>query len=283
MYFPKGFDIDRAIELGDLVMQAYAQFEAFKNGKPWRLSNDYDLIMELCYPEGTGKNTVKGKGFFDLEIRNFYQKGKRDSENVPIGFIARRKKNVYLIFRGTSTDQEWIRNFMIGLVPYSLKNFGKVHTGFLQTYSLFRPAIKEALEGAHPGRRLFIAGHSLGGALATVALPDIAARMNWNVSAVYTYGSPRIGDKGFVTAFNHHYGKRSFRVINIEDVVGSIPPPVPIAGNIGGYFSHVDTPVDFTIQEEGSEKNHNINTYISALREAKARMGFYDKLKFLRT
>ena len=282
MYFPKGFDIDRAIELGDLVMQAYAQFEAFKKGKLWKLSNDYSLIVELCYPEGTGKNTIKGKGFFDLEIRNFYQKGKRDSEVIPIGFIARRKKDVYLIFRGTSTDQEWIRNFMIGLVPYSLKNFGKVHTGFLQTYNLFRPAIKEALEGARPGRRLFIAGHSLGGALATVALPDVDTRMNRKVTAVYTYGSPRIGDKAFVTAFNRQYGERSFRVVNIEDVVGSIPPPIPIAGNIGGYFSHVDTPVDFTTQEEGSEKNHNINTYLSALKDAKAKRGFFYKLKFWR-
>ncbi len=283
MYFPKGFDIDRAIELGDLVMQAYAQFEAFKKGKLWKLSNDYSLIVELCYPEGTGKNTIKGKGFFDLEIRNFYQKGKRDSGVVPIGFIARRKKNIYLIFRGTSTDQEWIRNFMIGLVPYSLKNFGKVHTGFLQTYNLFRPVIKEALEGAHPGRKLFIAGHSLGGALATVALPDVDIRMNRKVSAVYTFGSPRIGDRAFVTAFNRQFGERSFRVVNIEDVVGSIPPPVPLVGNIGGYFSHVDTPVDFTTQEEGSERNHNINTYLSALKDAKAKRGFFYKLKFWRT
>ncbi len=282
MYFPKRFDIDRAIELGDLVMQAYAQFEAFKKGKPWKLSNDYSLITELCYPEGTGKNTIRGSGLFDLELRDLLKKDKREKRDLPIGFIAQRKKNVYLIFRGTSTDQEWIRNFMISLVPYSLKNFGKVHTGFLQTYNLFRLPIKEALKGEYPGRKLFIAGHSLGGALATVASPDIDAQMNRKVSAVYTYGSPRIGDKAFVTAFNRQFGERSFRVVNIEDVVGSIPPPVPIAGNIGGYFSHVDTPVDFTTQEEGSEKNHNINTYLSALKDAKAKRGFFLKLKFWR-
>ncbi|MRR30865.1 hypothetical protein EG834_11200, partial [bacterium] len=78
MYFPKGFDIDRAIELGDLVMQAYAQFEAFKKGKPWKLSNDYNLITELCYPEGTGKNTIKGSGLFDLELRDLLKKDKRE-------------------------------------------------------------------------------------------------------------------------------------------------------------------------------------------------------------
>jgi hypothetical protein len=35
MYFPKGFVIDRAIELGELVDQAYAQYAASRSGEPW--------------------------------------------------------------------------------------------------------------------------------------------------------------------------------------------------------------------------------------------------------
>ena len=38
MYFPAGYDSDRAIELGELICQAYAQFEAFENERAWELT-----------------------------------------------------------------------------------------------------------------------------------------------------------------------------------------------------------------------------------------------------
>ena len=33
MYFPRGFDAELAVELGGLIQQAYAQFQAFEKGK----------------------------------------------------------------------------------------------------------------------------------------------------------------------------------------------------------------------------------------------------------
>ena len=280
MYFPKKFDLNRAIEVGELILQAYDQFEAYKKGKAWKLENGYSLVTELCYREGTEKSEGRGNNFFDFDFLNLSSKEKQKAKEVPIGFIARRKRNLFLIFRGTSTDMEWVRNFMINLVPYSQPAFGKVHNGFLTTYKMFQQIIGDTLADSPRGSRLFIAGHSLGGALATIALPDIEMRLKRKVKALYTYGSPRIGDDAFVTAFNQHFASKSFRVVNTEDLVGSIPPPVPIAGSIGGYFSHVDTPVDCTIQQEGTEKNHNIQTYLGALKDAKAKKGFLANLKF---
>lgn len=39
-------------------------------------------------------------------------------------------------------------------------------------------------------RKLFITGHSLGAALATVAAAHLAFEDNMNITAMYTYGSP---------------------------------------------------------------------------------------------
>jgi hypothetical protein len=50
-----------------------------------------------------------------------------------------------------------------------------------------------------------------------------------------------------------------------------VPFPVPFLGFLGGYFTHVETPVDFTAQEESSEKNHHMDTYMAALAGAKPR------------
>jgi triacylglycerol lipase len=280
MYFPGGFDVNRAVELGELVDQAYAQFEAFRKEEAWELPGDYSLKKELKYVRRTGNNIIKGSVFFDLDMRGVHFVGDQNAKDVPIGFIAQRKGNIFLIFRGTMTDLEWFRNFGISLVPYPLPDFGEVHDGFLQIYHLLRMAIKETLDGTDRRSKLFIAGHSLGGALATIALPDIGARMDRKIIALYTYGSPRIGDNAFATAFNRQYGEKSFRIVNTSDMVGLIPPPSPLPGTIGGYFSHVDTPISFTIQADDLVQNHDIKTYLSALRDSRAKMGIFNKLKF---
>jgi hypothetical protein len=61
-------------------------------------------------------------------------------------------------------------------------------------------------------------------------------------------------------------------------VVVSLPLPVPILGVIGGYFTHIDTPVEFTFQEDDLEKNHVIETYLSALLDAKKEKGFLARI-----
>ncbi len=279
MYFPEGFDLERAIELCELTGQAYAQFEAFLKGSPWKLTGGHTLIKELCFLAPAGRNTVAISGFFDDDLRGVRRAVGKDPQAVPIGFIARRKEDVFLIFRGTVTDQEWFQNLRIQLVPFLLPNFGKVHDGFLQTYNLFRAEILDTLEKTPRGSRLFIAGHSLGGALATIALPDIGARTGRKAAALYTYGSPRIGDNAFVTAFNDRYCEKSFRIINTSDLVELIPPPAPIAGSLGGFFSHVETPVGFTLQFEDVAKNHDLKTYLSALQDSKAKKGILHRLK----
>ena len=40
-------------------------------------------------------------------------------------------------------------------------------------------------------RKLFITGHSLGAALATVTAAHLAFEQNINITAIYTYGSPK--------------------------------------------------------------------------------------------
>ena len=65
-------------------------------------------------------------------------------------------------------------------------------------------------------KELYITGHSLGGAMATIA----ASRLKDEIEALYTYGSPRVGTRKFVKSFSNveHY-----RHVNNNDVVTSIP------------------------------------------------------------
>jgi triacylglycerol lipase len=272
MYFPAGFNFERSVELGELVNQAYFQFGAFEGERNWKLDGDYSLVKEFTYAW-----IEKGTHNFDHALARIGLLKASRGARVPFGFAAQKKDSIYLIFRGTQTVKEWMRNFNISLSPYLTSAFGKVHEGFLRTYNSIRREIMESLSGRKHADRLLVAGHSLGAAIATLALPDIEAHASINVESAYTFGSPRVGDDAFVKAFNMRFGKKSFRIANTSDIVTQIPLPAPLVGKIGGYFSHVDTPVDMTVQTNDLEQNHDMETYLSILKENRRGKGFLMK------
>jgi triacylglycerol lipase len=278
MYFPPGFDLERAIELAELVTQAYAQFDAFRKEESWSLRGGYSLLKEFTYIPFARIATGRGS-FLGLESRGFHFSGERARRGVPIGFVAERNRDLFLVFRGTFTAREWIRNLTIDLVPYPLPEHGRVHRGFLQSYILFQNAIIDSVENGGHNRTVFLGGHSLGGAISTLAVPEMARRFPDRAPRCYSFGSPRVGDNDFVQGFNRGCLGRSFRVVNTSDIVGSIPLPAPIAGVLGGYFSHVDTPVDFTVQHDDLEKNHDMATYLSALQASREQNGLFGRLR----
>ena len=98
----------------------------------------------------------------------------------------------------------------------------------------------EASEGATPPRRkLFVAGHSRGGAFAVLAAAAFARSRARSgdmpeLAGVYTFGQPRVGNAAFVRE-QERARVPLVRVVNRDDPVPNIPPPSPRAGLMGGY------------------------------------------------
>lgn len=89
---------------------------------------------------------------------------------------------------------------------------GKVHVGFKGEINKVWPAIEKALTNIDT---VYVTGHSLGAAMATIA----ASRMQAKVTALVTFGSPRAGDREFVNSLVvTHY-----RVQNNCDDVTKVP------------------------------------------------------------
>jgi hypothetical protein len=78
-----------------------------------------------------------------------------------------------------------------------------------------------SLEGAAK-KRLWVTGHSLGGALAKLWALWAVARGH-EVAGVYTFGQPRVGDASFATLYNSVLRDRSFRVVHADDIVPRVP------------------------------------------------------------
>lgn len=275
MYYPAGFDTKKAIEIGKLVKQAYQQFESYKSGLEWKLPADYDLVCVIAYnPTQLSWDAAEQEGptLIDQEMATVPAAAVSfalDSppKEYPMGFVAtsKKSKNVYLIFRGTVTTQEFVKDAKIKMKPYVVNKWGNVALGFLEVYTACRESFMKTLGGLGADLNLYIGGHSLGAALSVLALPDVVKTTHFKKPVLYNFGCPRVGDNDFVNAYNTLPSQKTFRVANSSDLVASIPLPLPMPFVSSGYYSHVDTPVDFNVQKDDLSVNHSMDTYISVL------------------
>lgn len=116
-----------------------------------------------------------------------------------------------LVFRGTQQLDHWLTN--VNTMPSAWHGRGLVHTGFAAALDcIWAPLDAQLGRLACP---IFFTGHSLGAALATLAAARRAP------FALYTFGSPRVGDEVFARELS---GTRCYRVVNHADLVASLPP-----------------------------------------------------------
>lgn len=100
---------------------------------------------------------------------------------------------------------------------------GKVHRGFRDALAEVWPDLLPYIAQLdRRGCKIWITGHSLGAALAT-----LCGSRYGSVQGVYTFGSPRVGNDGFKEKLD----VQIYRVVNSDDIVTRVPPP--------GVYVHV--------------------------------------------
>lgn len=135
-------------------------------------------------------------------------------------FTATNADHLYVAFRGTEATNpiDWIKN--AEFKPLVGELGGKVHSGFNSGVEEVWGELLAVIAAA--GKPVILTGHSLGGALATLA----AARVHeagHPVAGVYTYGQPRVGHGDFRSAFESRLGDVTYRHINHIDLVTRVP------------------------------------------------------------
>jgi hypothetical protein len=123
-----------------------------------------------------------------------------------------------------------------------------------------------ALAKLSPEKTLYVTGHSLGAALATLCAVDIAANTAFCSPSLFTYGSPRVGDPAFAKAFSR-YVRSSYRTANLFDIVTYAPPSVYKLPKQEKkyYYSHVQTLSSQHFQNGSAGANHVISSYFTEL------------------
>ncbi len=96
---------------------------------------------------------------------------------------------------------------------------GRVHRGFKREVDDLWPRLEQAL--VNNTRTLWFAGHSLGGAMAAICAGRCKlSYIKSNPTALFTYGSPRIGNRRYV----NYVQLETYRWVNNNDIVPRVPP-----------------------------------------------------------
>ena len=134
------------------------------------------------------------------------------------GFLGVCETHAVLSFRGSDplNIQTWVTDAVVKLVESSEYD-GRVHHGFSSALRRTWKKIEAILEEVR-GKPLFLTGHSMGGALAVLTACRLA-KMGRPPVAIYTFGSPRVGDVHFCA----NYSIPTYRVVNRLDLVPEMP------------------------------------------------------------
>lgn len=170
-----------------------------------------------------------------------------------------------LAFRGTesllSVPADWLTNLDASLaVPDWLPAAGneppKAHRGFLRAYEAVRPTVLAAVEDIRPDR-IHVTGHSLGGALATLAALDIKTQYPNVRVTMYSFGSPRVGDAAFASLYDRTI-RDSHRVVHEGDRAPELLPEL---------LAHVDRQHTLNRHPDTRYPHHDREYYLEQLDE----------------
>lgn len=151
-------------------------------------------------------------------------------DHAPLG------KGCAIAFQGTHGAPTWIKDFEFFKNKVTMEECDgcEVHHGFHSLWGKMKPGILDKLynAGCYPNSaggnggagKVYLTGHSLGGALATIAAFDL--HMNgYDIAGVISFESPRVGNAAFQEKFNSVLSSSLlYRVTYAKDIVPHVPP-----------------------------------------------------------
>jgi Lipase (class 3) len=220
-------DTSSALENPPLVFDvgSEAETQAFDRVNAYGLMR----LSALAY-DPPGLRAALGQRGIDVDAGAFQTFA--DSGTGTFAFYVEAQGAAFLVFRGTDPGDwtNWADDLDYAQTPEVV---GNAHLGFdLAAMALYDHGLADYLKArneANPGNPLYIAGHSLGAAMATIVTAHALLDPGYggaSVTALYTFASPRVGDAVFaqgLAAAMDGSGTFFARVVYECDPVTNVP------------------------------------------------------------
>jgi len=155
------------------------------------------------------------------------------SQNFGMILVSRDDRSLNVVFRGTveSAASNLVEDGDILPRQQAWVGFSKVpsnvyvHPGFWAAWKVLKPGIMDGIKQGlkqYNATSITFTGHSLGGALATIAAMDYWVETGYT-GRVITFGCPRVGNYYFARYFEKIFKSSSFRFVNHYDFIPHLP------------------------------------------------------------
>ena len=143
--------------------------------------------------------------------------------------VIHSKKKIIVAYRGTKDVKQLVEEALVNLAFPKLPfvGGGRVQTYFYNAHLKLYDKIKHyviGLQYKYPDYRILVLGHSLGGAMASIASASFVYE---NITqsdrlTLYTFGMPRVGNQQYARAHDRLV-PNSYRLVHYKDIVVHLP------------------------------------------------------------
>ncbi|MEZ5559762.1 MAG: hypothetical protein R3E86_14620 [Pseudomonadales bacterium] len=201
------------------VPALFADFTGTRTSVSWKLGYQMSMLSWLAYFDGLGAYLANNPNVADrlgIRVRSEFDETRygfdvchaASGSMQGVVFEHGASNTVVVAIRGSQTGNalwDWWDNDL-DPQPFTRVGwaaFNSVHCGFHQAARVVYDSLIGTLkDDAAAGRRIWVTGHSLGGASAML----LAAMLKWDagipVAGVYTFGAPGIGNAVFIGAYD---------------------------------------------------------------------------------
>ena len=176
----------------------------------WNKAAILGLLSRTAYEDDTEMMKFLAQGMGFGECRSF--KTANSAAHALIG-----DEVVVIAFRGTefTSLSDWTTDAYTKFL--NVRGVGRMHSGFYNAYEDVRSDVEDVLR-EHEGKRIWLTGHSLGGAMAVVCAVQ-TKRTQIENPYITTYGQPRVGDNGTARWIDDKFPSKYQRIVNDNDIV----------------------------------------------------------------
>ncbi|HAG82274.1 MAG TPA: hypothetical protein DCL61_14170 [Cyanobacteria bacterium UBA12227] len=230
-----GYDPNNALLLAQLCLESYKREKVEKLGGRCETNDEWWERV---------KEEAAAWGFDSEHVYCFNNKGSQaillaDAEKIIVAFRGSEERSDWDINLNRLEDKVFKGRFKVslhsGFITYLLNIWQPYNDpkGTIESKGI-KAIIKQEMKESP--KSLWFTGHSLGGAVATLAAAAciLAEDPPLEVSGVYTFGQPRVGDSRFADLYNSRLKSKTFRFVNNNDIVTRVPTWAPYF-----FFSHV--------------------------------------------